>query len=163
MLFWQKSDNGIGAPVNGICEDIVKCKDLTFSKKLLGDGFLIHPVEDIICSPCDGVLSMVFPTRHAFGIKTNDGREILVHIGIDTVNLNGECFKQLKQINSKVKRGTPVVSADVSRITELGYDPSVMVVLTNSGCSDKKRIGETVQTGDIIIEEKYENNKKHQQ
>lgn len=151
---WNKSKKLIvSAPVSGKCLDVSECKDPTFSKKILGDGFVIEPIENTICSPCDGVLTMVFPTKHAFGIKTKDGKDILVHIGIDTVNLHGEGFKQLVSVNKKVSKGTAIIDCDIDKVKANGLDSSVIVVLTGGKELQKQHIDEEVKVGDAIIEE----------
>ena len=149
----KEIDNNIYSPVNGFCVDITKCKDETFSSKLVGDGFAVVSEEDEICSPCDGVVEMIFPTLHAFGIKKENGDEVLVHIGIDTVKLNGKHFKQLCDPQKKVKKGTPIIKFDNQAIKSLGYDTSVMIVVTGKNNLKKNHLDENVSKKDIIIEE----------
>lgn len=151
-LFRKKADCNIYAPMKGKCLDITESKDKTFADKLMGDGFMIDSKEETVCSPCDGELTMVFPTKHAFGLKMSDGTEILVHIGIDTVNLNGEHFDLLTSPNKKVKKGTPIIKYDIEKIKEKGYDASVLVIVTGKQDLHKNHLNETVTSEDIIIE-----------
>lgn len=150
--FLKKKDNTICMPIKGKCLDISECKDKTFSDKLMGDGFMVEPEENIICSPCDGELTMIFPTKHAFGLKMSDGTEVLVHIGIDTVNLNGQYFEALSSVNKKVKKTTPIIKCDMDKIKESGYDPSVLVIMSGRQDVKKKHLNEMMDVGDIIIE-----------
>lgn len=152
-LFQRKSDSKICAPLNGRCLDIAECTDIAFSSKTMGDGFIILPSDSVVCSPCDGKLTMIFPTKHAFGVTMDNGNEVLVHIGIDTVNLNGEHFRLLTQVGSRVKKGMPVIDFDCDKLRELGYDTSVLVILTGAEAVEKIHLNEEVYSGDIIIEE----------
>ncbi len=149
----KKTTNNVYAPISGGCQDITECKDETFSEKLLGDGFIIDPTEDIVCSPCDGELTMLFPTLHAFSLKMSNGVDILVHIGIDTVELNGKYFEAMCSAPKKIKKGTPVVKFDCNKIKSLGYNCSVIVILTNQQTLCKKHLNETVKCQELIIEE----------
>ena len=131
-----KDEKNIGvhmvSPINGVVESLSLVSDPTFSSGALGDGFAVKPNEDDVKSPVDGIISSVFPTKHAVGIKTNNGAEILVHIGIDTVNLNGKYFTSHITEGQKVKHGDKLVSFDLQKIQDEGYDPTVMVMVTNS-------------------------------
>lgn len=120
----------IVACVDGTCISVDKVKDEVFSQKLMGDGFAIIPSSNLIVSPSSGRVEVVFPTGHAIGIKTTNGVEVLVHIGIDTVNLNGEGFQTLVKQGSKVKAGQPIVKLDVELIKEKGYDLTTMTIFT---------------------------------
>lgn len=151
-FFKRNVDNRIYAPVKGICMDITECSDKTFANKLMGDGFIIQPKEDMICSPCDGKLTMIFPTKHAFGLKMKNEQEILVHIGINTVNLNGEYFELIAKQNEQIKKGTPIVKCNFKKMIELGYEIPVMVIVTGKHETIKNKINELVSTSDVIIE-----------
>lgn len=151
-FFKKNNDNNIYAPVKGKCLDISDCKDEMFANKVMGDGFLIEPMENIVCSPCDGVLTMIFPTKHAFGVKMENGTEVLVHIGINTVDLNGKYFEELVKENQKVKAGLPIIKCDFYSIKKENYVSSVLVVLTNQSHANKDHIGELVDCKERIIE-----------
>ena len=82
----------------------------------------------------------------------SDGTEVLVHIGIDTVNLNGQYFEALSSVNKKVKKTTPIIKCDMDKIKESGYDPSVLVIMSGRQDVKKKHLNEMMDVGDIIIE-----------
>ena len=100
--FKKVLDQSIYSPVEGKCLDIVDVNDDVFSGKMMGDGVAVVPKTNVVCSPSDGELTMVFPTKHAFGVTMSNGVDVLVHIGIDTVNLNGVGFKAFKKMGDKV-------------------------------------------------------------
>ena len=139
-FFKNKNENVIYAPVGGTCIDITEVDDIGFSSKMMGDGVAIVPIEGIVTAPCDGKISMIFDTGHAFGMEANNGAEILIHIGIDTVNLNGEGFEILKKPGQKVKRGEPVIRFDLEKVKKL-YDTATMVIMTNGKNFVKTAVG----------------------
>ena len=139
-FFKNKNENVIYAPVKGTCIDITEVDDIGFSSKMMGDGVAIVPIEGIVTAPCDGKISMIFDTGHAFGMEANNGAEILIHIGIDTVNLNGEGFEILKKPGQKVKRGEPVIRFDLEKVKKL-YDTATMVIMTNGKNFVKTAVG----------------------
>lgn len=121
----------IVAPVSGKTIDLSKVPDAVFSERLAGDGIAIEPSGDVIVAPCDGELTLVFKTLHAFGLTLENGVELLVHIGIDTVSLNGEGFKQLAEAGTKVKAGTPIIEINREVILNKGYSLITPVLITN--------------------------------
>lgn len=139
-FFKNKNENVIYAPVKGTCIDITEVDDIGFSSKMMGDGVAIVPIEGIVTAPCDGKISMIFDTGHAFGMEANNGAEILIHIGIDTVNLNGEGFEILKKPGQKVKRGEPAIRFDLEKVKKL-YDTATMVIMTNGKNFVKTAVG----------------------
>lgn len=118
----------IFVPVNGRAIDITKVSDTMFAEKIIGDGMAIIPNDTEICSPMDGVIESIYPTNHAFIVKAEDGYQILVHIGVDTVTLNGEPFERIAQIGDRVHQGECVIKSDYSLIESKGIDPVVIVV-----------------------------------
>lgn len=119
------------SPIKGEIKPITEVPDAVFSGKMMGDGFAILPVDGTIVSPVDGKIVNFFPTKHAVGILSDSGREILIHVGIDTVNLKGEGFEALVSENDTVKKGQPLLKVDLEAIkTKV---PSIMtpVVFTN--------------------------------
>lgn len=131
-------------PVEGEVFDIVVGADSAFASGSLGPGFLVKPSNDVILAPVDGVVKMLFPTGHAIGFKSDSGAEILIHIGIDTVKLNGKYFNNLVAQGEYVRAGQPVLSFDREAIAEEGYDTSIFVVVTNG---TKYRYCALTQTG----------------
>lgn len=105
--------------------------DPTFAQKMLGDGYAVDPTNGDIAAPVDGVVSTVFPTKHAIGITTDAGLEILIHIGIDTVQLNGEPFDVVVEPGQAVKHGELLAHADLEAITKAGKKTTTMVIATN--------------------------------
>lgn len=140
MLFNGKGKEGnqesretqVYAPVDGQTVPIGEVKDETFSQKILGDGIAILPESGEFCSPADGKLESVFPTGHAYAVTTEDGAQILVHIGFDTVELKGKYFTVYGKNGEKVKRGDRIVSVDLEGIRHAGYDLTTPVVILNS-------------------------------
>lgn len=114
--------------------DLVNIEDVndeTFSQKMMGDGVAFKLNNDFVCSPANGTLETMFPTGHAFGILTNEGVEILIHIGLETVNLKGEGFDVLVKQGEKVRAGQPIVRVDREKLQKAGYDLTTMLVITN--------------------------------
>lgn len=107
-----------------------KVNDNVFSSKLLGDGVAIAPLSNTIYSPCDGKLTTLFSTEHAFGITRNDEVEILIHIGIDTLTLQGKGFKILKKQGQFVKKGEKIVEAGFKYFSSSKFDSTIMLILT---------------------------------
>ena len=99
---------------------------------MMGDGIAIIPDGDYIVAPCDGVIKMIYPTLHAFGIENNDGLEILVHIGIDTVNLKGEGFKKYVKEGQRVSLGDKVISVNNYQLKNNGIDLTTMMLFPNN-------------------------------
>lgn len=133
------ADDAIVAIADGELIDITTVKDEVFSKKLMGDGvaFTFPNEKVVLCAPANGKLEALFPTGHAFGLTMNNGVELLVHIGIDTVNAKGDGFKLLgKKQGDTVKAGDPIVEVDVAKLTK-NYDMSTMLIVTNP--NDKER------------------------
>lgn len=130
-------------PVQGSMMELEDVKDDVFSAGTLGKGFAVHPTEDTITSPVDGVIETIFPTKHAIGIKADNGAEILVHMGIDTVELKGKYFETLVSQGQKVKAGDPISKMDVKGIQGAHYDTTVVVVITNT--NSYKSIDESIR------------------
>lgn len=120
------------SPGLGLYLSLDSVNDETFSSGLMGSGFGINPEKGTIYAPADGIVSMVFPTGHAMGITTNNGLEILIHVGIDTVNMNGRGFKPLKGVDDVVKAHDELMQFDVEAIKAEGYDPTIIMIFTNS-------------------------------
>lgn len=127
-----KKGTEIGAPVKGECIPISKVADPTFAEEILGKGMAIMPVEGKIYAPADGVITTVFPTGHAVGMTTAEGVEILIHVGLDTVQLKGQFFTIVAEADQKVKKGDLLLEADLEQISSAGYDTVTPVVICNS-------------------------------
>lgn len=120
------------SPLNGELIPLSEVKDEVFSTKAMGDGAAIRPSEGILRAPADGHVVLVFPTGHAIGMHTDDGAEVLMHIGMDTVNLNGKGFETLVKKDQVVKAGEPLVKFDIEAIKKAGYDVTTPIVITNT-------------------------------
>ncbi len=120
------------APVKGRNIVLSKVEDKAFSSGALGKGLGIRPEEDVIHAPADGEVVSLFPTSHAIGLKTEYGVEVLIHIGINTVELEGKYFETFVKQGDKVSAGEPVLKADMAGIQREGYDPIVITVVTNT-------------------------------
>ena len=129
----KKVENyNICSPVKGNVVDITKTNDPLFKEEALGKGVGIIAEENTLVSPVNGVIKTFFPTKHAIGITTNDGVDILIHVGIDTVELNGKYFNALKEQGDKIKQGDKLLEVDFDGVKESGYDATVLFVVTNS-------------------------------
>lgn len=139
MFFFKKKSNKpeyFSSPLNGELIPLKEVSDETFANGLIGVGFGIKPSTNILHMPFDGEIVMVFPTKHAIGLKDLKGSEYLVHIGVDTVNMNGEGFKSYVSAGEKVKKGAKLIKFPLNRILELGLDSVVMVVKTTQPNED---------------------------
>jgi len=121
----------VHTPISGNSINIEKVNDSMFSGKLMGDGIAIIPNSNVVVAPCDGKITVLPESKHAFGIISNDGIEILVHIGIDTVNLHGDGFKSEVSQGNVVKKGDPIIRFDREKLTSLGIDCTTMIVVLN--------------------------------
>lgn len=126
-----KGEDVFVSPLKGEIKPITDVPDAVFSGKMMGDGFAILPSEGTVVSPVDGKIVNFFPTKHALGILSDSGREILIHFGIDTVNLKGEGFEALVKEDDRVQKGQPVLKVDLDSVKE--KVPSIMtpIVFTN--------------------------------
>lgn len=118
----------IGCPVNGLVETIDKTPDEAFSQGMMGNGVVIFPKNNIVYSPADSTVVNVFPTNHAVGLMTDTGLEILIHVGIDTVKLNGEGFNVFVKEGNHVKRGDKLLAFDLQYIRENAVSDAIPIV-----------------------------------
>lgn len=132
MLSFIKKEKYLAAPSNGAVIGITDVSDQVFSQKILGDGFAVVPKDGSFYSPTDGTVTDISSTLHAYCIKSDDGLEILLHIGIDTVELKGKHFTPLTAVGDRVKTGTPLALADLDAIRAAGYSTVTVTVITNS-------------------------------
>ena len=127
----NKIESGIKAYATVELISIEDVKDPTFSKKIMGEGFAIIPTEGKVCAPCDAKVETIFFTKHAIGLKAVDGTEMLIHIGIDTVNLNGKYFKSYVKEGDYVKAGDTLITFEMDKVKNEGYDTVIPLVFTN--------------------------------
>lgn len=125
-------DIAVWSPVKGEVLELQQVEDAAFSAGILGKGCAIVPTEGEIYAPVDGVLTTLFPTKHALGITSDDGVEVLIHIGLNTVQLNGEGFTAHVQQGARVSRGQHLLSFDLADVKSKGYCLQTPVIITNT-------------------------------
>ena len=133
------------APFSGKTLELASVPDPVFAEKLTGDGLAIELASDTVLAPCDGVISLFFDTKHAFAITTDEGIQILVHVGLDSIILNGEGITALKQSGDRVTAGTPILNIDmdvfekhsinmISPVLVVNYDKVSELTPCRPGC-----------------------------
>ena len=132
------ADETFKSPVIGQMISLSDVEDDIFSSKVMGEGIAIIPSKGELYAPVDGEISLLFETNHALGMKTANGVEVLFHIGIDTVQLEGKFFKPLVKVGDQVKAGDLLIQFELEKIKEAGYDPVTLAVITNTDQYDIK-------------------------
>lgn len=112
-IFKKKDVKELNAPIKGELVSLDNVPDKVFSDRLMGDGVAIKPLDNTIYAPCDGQIVMIANSKHALGLKTSNDIEILIHVGLETVNLNGKGLDVLCRLNQRVKQGTPLLKIDL--------------------------------------------------
>ncbi|RHU08451.1 PTS glucose transporter subunit IIA [Lachnospiraceae bacterium AM25-27] len=128
--------------------------DQTFAQELLGSGIAIVPSNGTVVSPINGTIATVMDTKHAVCIQGEDGLELIVHAGLDTVELNGKYYQTYKEIGDQVKAGDVLLEFDLEEITKAGYDVTTPIVITNLGDYKitKCLTGQQVKAGEEVIQ-----------
>ena len=146
--------NHIYAPLAGQVVAITEVPDPTFAEGLLGNGVAIIPADGKVCSPVDGTVETMFDTGHAVCLKSSAGAEILIHVGLETVGLNGAPFKIHCKNGATVKKGQLLVEADLEAIKAAGLPVITPVLVCNSDeyAAFKTNIGKAVTNADVVIE-----------
>ena len=128
--------------------------DQTFAQELLGPGIAIVPSNGTVVSPINGTIATVMDTKHAVCIQGEDGLELIVHAGLDTVELNGKYYQTYKEIGDQVKAGDVLLEFDLEEITKAGYDVTTPIVITNLGDYKitKCLTGQQVKSGEEVIQ-----------
>ncbi len=150
-----KADKGaVYAPVAGKVETTASLPDPIFASSVMGPCIAIKPADDVIYSPVDGTPNTVMP--HAFAFEGDDGVEVLVHVGIDTVEMRGEGFKILVKAGQHIAAGTPILVFDRKKVAEAGYSDVVMTIVTNvdelSSVDEVAASGEEVEAGSKLFQ-----------
>lgn len=122
----------ITAPVEGEAIALSEVDDEVFASEALGKGIAILPQKGEVLAPADGTVTVIYPTLHAIGLSLSSGVELLIHVGIDTVKLEGKYFKKYVEEGAKIKKGEKIMGFDLEKIKAAGYDPTVMVVVGNT-------------------------------
>jgi PTS system glucose-specific IIA component len=151
--FLNRKKREVKAPVDGEIVSIESVNDEVFSKKMAGDGVAIVPMSNVFTAPIDGTISKIFPTNHAFSIKSKKDLEVMVHIGLDTVNLNGEGFERLASEGDEVSCGDEIIRVDLSLLKEKNIDIITPIIVSDESSfkSIDKKLN-IVKEGDIIME-----------
>ena len=149
-------DETILAPVAGEVVALADVNDPVFSSGAMGQGLAIKPSEGVVYAPADAEVTIAFATGHAYGLKTSNGAEILIHVGIDTVSMNGEGFNHTVAQGDKVKAGDVLGTFDSAKIAAAGLEDTTMVIVTNTAdYASVTPVGQgTVSKGDAVIEVK---------
>lgn len=128
----EVKDEIVEIPTKGEVIELSQVNDPTFSQGLMGKGFAVISVDGNYYAPFNGVVSMIFPTKHAIGLTSDNGVELLIHIGLETVELNGQYFESFVETGQKIKAGDMLIKVDIEKLKELGYDITTPVIVTNT-------------------------------
>lgn len=138
-------------PMVGQIISLEQVPDAVFSGKMIGEGFAIDPSEGVVYAPCEGEIVQVFPTKHAIGIRSNEGLEILIHVGIDTVELKGQGFESFVTPGDKISAGQKLLSVDLAFIKDQGKSTITPIVFTdNSQYKSFNILGDQCENGQVI-------------
>ena len=139
-------------PMAGEILPVSQSEDEAFASRALGDGVAVNPTDGTVCAPCDGTVSMIFPTCHAVGLTTKAGTEVLIHVGIDTVKLDGDGFQSFVKQGDEVKTGDVLVKADLEKIRAAGYSTQTMMILPElEDASVEPRPAAAAKAGDPAV------------
>lgn len=141
------------APVDGTVIPLEEFPDELFSQEILGPGCGILPTAEVVCAPFNGTVTQVTDTRHAIGVTSDDGVEVLIHIGVDTVEMNGKGFSTAAKVGQKIVRGEPLIRYSLAEIRAAGHPDAVAVVVTNSDefSSVALKAGGGAAAGDVVL------------
>ena len=151
----DSADGGVRviAPCSGRIVDITEVPDAVFSGKMMGDGIAIWQEGAEVCAPVDGELTLIAETKHAFGITTPEGVQLLVHVGLETVELGGQGFDVLVKAGQKVKAGDPVLRVDMDLMHDKGIEMIVPVVVLGDDYQElsKENLGSTAERRSTVV------------
>ena len=136
----------IYSPVIGVAKDLGDVNDEAFASRMMGDGVAVTPTDSVIKAPADGEISFVFDTKHAIGFTTDDGVSLIIHVGIDTVKLQGKGFEILKQKGEKVKKGEPIMKIDIDYLKKNAPSLDTPVMCTELKDNEKIRV---IKVGEV--------------
>ncbi len=156
LLFGKKEHEvlEINSPIKGQVIDITKVNDQVFSKQMLGEGVAILPSEGAVYAPEDGYVKAIYPTNHAVGLVLTNGVQLLIHIGLDTVKLEGNGFTSHVKANQKFKKGDLLVEFDTGYILGKGFDIVTPIIVTNENEFDAVEVSNStdlVEISDSIL------------
>ena len=149
----KKTEYLLGAPAKGKAVPLSEVNEPTFSEGMLGQGVAVIPSEGKIYAPIDGEVGMVFDTLHAVSLTADCGAEVLIHVGLDTVKMNGDGFVGHVQAGDKVKKGDLLLEVDLEKVKAAGYDTITPMLICNTDdyASVEGLSGKDVQPGDDVI------------
>ncbi|MDN6507685.1 MAG: PTS glucose transporter subunit IIA, partial [Tetragenococcus halophilus] len=139
----------IASPVNGQFVAVENLSDETFAQQIMGQTTAIQPSANEIVAPFDAEVTLIAETNHAIGLRSSDGIELLIHLGIDTVELKGQGFKPQVKQGDQVTQGDLLMEMDIAAIKEAGYDPVVLSIVTNT--ADYLDVISTATEADIVV------------
>jgi len=134
-IFRKNKDNEmckITSPISGNVISLDNVPDQVFSKRIVGDGAAIEPNDGLVLSPCNGKIAQIFRTNHAIVIVSDDGLEILIHLGLDTVELNGYGFERISQVGAIVKIGDLIMRIDLNKVKDMNKNTITPVIILNT-------------------------------
>lgn len=150
----EKNDNGIYAPIAGQAVPVSEVPDPTFSSGMLGNGIAIIPSDGKVYAPCNATVDMMFTTGHAVSLVADSGAEILIHVGLETVGLEGKCFTVHVQNGQKVRKGDLMIEVDLEGVKAAGLNTITPVLICNTDDygTFNTTVGKTVTNADVVIE-----------
>ena len=138
------------SPIKGEVRDISESSDETFASKVMGDGILVNPSEEIFVAPADAKVELVFPTKHAIGLSLKDGSQILMHCGINTVSMNGEGFEVYVEEGQEVKQGDKLIKMDLEKVKQAGHSTQTLMIVNELPDGRKVEVNPDSKTPIII-------------
>lgn len=138
------------SPIKGEVKDISESSDETFASKVMGDGILVNPSEEIFVAPADAKIELVFPTKHAIGLSLKDGSQILMHCGINTVSMNGEGFEVYVEEGQEVKQGDKLIKMDLEKVKQAGHSTQTLMIVNELPDGRKVEVNPDNKTPIII-------------
>ena len=150
----KKNDNGIYAPIAGQAVPVSEVPDPTFSSGMLGNGIAIIPADGKVYAPCNATVDRMFTTGHAVSLVADSGAEILIHVGLETVGLEGKCFTVHVQNGQKVKKGDLMIEVDLEGVKAAGLNTITPVLVCNSDDygTFNTTVGKDVTNADVVID-----------
>ncbi|WJQ00339.1 PTS glucose transporter subunit IIA [Geobacillus stearothermophilus] len=149
----QPKEETITAPLDGTIVPLEDVPDPVFAQNMMGDGIAIDPADGDVVAPVDGEIIQLFPTKHAIGLRSAAGVELLIHVGIDTVSMNGEGFTAYVKAGDRVKRGDRLLSVDLPLVREKAKSAVTPIIITNGDALEslEKKAGTSAAKGETVL------------